>query len=194
MLRSCLIVMRGACLVPCAALRDDFGAVAWWSVEYWQVAWVWCAAGRGRTATVNRHGLRLVPSARLISGVPLSNEASFLADVLDGCCFLIRVWQNTPFGWFGGSDRPPFILVFPFCLLPLAGWQSWLAWFADSRLLELRKGRFAGETEIAGAREHCSDVERRTEQRRKLCSMWKSPHCDARPTKYPHDSSVVYLI
>jgi hypothetical protein len=40
MLRSCLIVMRGSCLVPYAALRDDFGAVAWWSVEYWQVAWM----------------------------------------------------------------------------------------------------------------------------------------------------------
>jgi len=38
MLRSCLIVMRGSCLGPCAALRDDFGATAWWSVEHRQVA------------------------------------------------------------------------------------------------------------------------------------------------------------
>jgi hypothetical protein len=29
MLRSCLIVIHGSCLLSCAALRDDFGAACW---------------------------------------------------------------------------------------------------------------------------------------------------------------------
>jgi len=101
MLCSCLMVIRWSCLGSCAALRDDFGATAWWSIEHRQVAWVWCTAGLGRRATVNRQGLRLVLmpgrkllllSAQLSSGVPRSTRhcgwavwRCFLADVLDGC-------------------------------------------------------------------------------------------------------------
>jgi hypothetical protein len=29
MLRTCVIVMRGSCLLSCAALRDDFGTAYW---------------------------------------------------------------------------------------------------------------------------------------------------------------------
>jgi hypothetical protein len=146
MLRSCLIVIRWSCLGLCAALWDDFGATAWWSVEHRQVASVWCAAGcvagLGRRAAVNCHRLWLVLipgrkllllSARLSSGVPQSMRHRgwavwhcFLADVLDGCFFLICVWQSTPSDWFCGSDRLSFILVSSvLSVLPLTGWQSW---------------------------------------------------------------------
>ena len=97
------------------------GATVWWSAEHRQVAWVWCTAGLGWRATANSHVLRLVLmpgrkrlllSARLNSGIPRYTRhrgravwRCFLADVLNGCFFLICAWQNTPSDYDCGQAK-----------------------------------------------------------------------------------------
>jgi hypothetical protein len=71
-------------------------------------SWTW-QESRGVTSQITA-GADAGPKAaanRLSSGVPRSTMPRgwavwrcFLADVLDGCLFLMCVWQNTPFDWW----------------------------------------------------------------------------------------------
>jgi hypothetical protein len=125
--------------------------------------WTWLES-RGVTSR-NTAAADAEPKAaatRLSSGMPRSSRPRgravwrcFLADVLDGCFFLMCVWQNTSSDWwlrfghasaYSGSFRSVCSAIGGLAeLVGVACWQS--------RLLELRNGRFAGAIELASARQ-----------------------------------------